>query len=494
MPPPPLRALARTGLAALCLPAAFHIAALARVIASRFACPLDLEYLEGAHVYHAWRLSHGLGLYGDPSRGFATFPYPPLFWVAIQAAAACLGFNDQAGRAVSILSMIGILAVLGWVVLRSAPSRGLGVAMAVTALAGSCAGYAYCGGSYDLTRPDTMSMLLVILAAAIARDGLMPAPRAWATAVALAASVYTKQTGLVFAFWLIAFAFWRDWRGGLRLAWMTGLLCAATFFALEVLTRGWFGRWVAYPGRQPLFPERLGSAMVILLWHAPFLPFLPVLVWWLWRRGALRPTTALWAGMLGAGVLASLLAGIKDLAWLNVWMPGVLLSWPVAFALIGDSLHRPLDQGPRRAISWGALACGSVLLVCIRHDLSSFVPGHDRWEASERLDAIVRGLSGGVVVTTAPMVAVSAGNTLQQPILATYEDARNGGMRVDYVDALVGSGARWVITTDRYKGPRAPEARMARAFEREKTFDFDVHSLAEWDHAANVVLWHKIGE
>jgi hypothetical protein len=93
------------------------------------------------------------------------------------------------------------------------------------------------------------------------------------------------------------------------------------------------------------------------------------------------------------------------------------------------------------------------------------------------------------------MVGVRAGGPAQQPILATYEDARSGGLQADYTAALVASGAHWVVTTDRYAGTeRAPELRLPRYFTRERTYDFDVHSLASWDRPKSVVLWRRTAD
>ncbi len=481
--------------AALLLPATRQVRTVAGIVRTRFGCPLDLEFLESAHVYHAWRLSRGLGLYNDPAAGFATFPYPPLYWVAIQAAAKVFGFTDQAGRAVSILSLLGFVAIMGWLVARAAPTKLLGVAFAGMAIAGICTGYPCCGGAYDLVRSDMMGMFLTVAAAAAARDGLMPPARAWLTALLLAASIYTKQTGLMFAGWIVLFAFLRDARGGMRLAWRTALLCTAPLLVLEVMTRGWFGVWILYPGKQGIQADRWIEALMGFVQHAPFVLVLPWLVPELRRRRWLRPTTALWTGMYVAGFASGLLTWLKNLCWVNVWMPELLLAWPVALMLVGDACRGLWPRGaPGRVAAWGVLGLSSALLASFHYDVGALVPGPDRWEAAERLDEIVRGLDGGVVVTTAPMVAISAGSTVEQPILPTYEDAISAGMPLDYVDALAASGAKWVITTDRYAGTdRAPEPRMTRAFSREQTFDFNVRGMSSWDHPTEVVLWRRIG-
>jgi len=479
----------------LLLPIAWHIIALGRVLCARFPCPLDIEYLESAHVYHAWRLAHGLPLYADPASGFATFPYPPLYWLALEGAAALFGFTDQAGRAVSIASLLAAMAILAWQVARTAPSRLVGAAFVAIAIAGICAGYPACDGSYDWTRSDTMAMLLTIAAAAIARDGLMPPLRALATGVALALSIYTKQSGTVFAVWLIAFAFWRDRAGGLRLAAVVVLSCAVPFAMLEAKTGGWFLVWLLYPGHQPLHSwwGAFGAPMTLVL-RAPFLPFLVWLVVALWKRRWLRPTTALWAGLLLVSVVGGALLSVKYFTVGNIWIPGLLLAWPVGLMLAGDwlSASRSQETAQTPAVTAGVLAVAGALLVPLVYDTSPFLPNADRWQAAERLDSLARGLDGGVVVATDPMVGIRAGGPVQQPILATYEDARSAGMQTDYIAALVGSGARWVLTTDRYSGTEhAPEPRMVRDFTRDRAYDFDVHSLASWDKPKNVVLWRR---
>ena len=54
------------------LPGAWQVWTLVRMLAARFAYPFDIEWMEGSHLYHAYRILHGLYLYGDPARGFAT--------------------------------------------------------------------------------------------------------------------------------------------------------------------------------------------------------------------------------------------------------------------------------------------------------------------------------------------------------------------------------------------------------------------------------------
>ena len=264
------------------------------------------------------------------------------------------------------------------------------------------------------------------------------------------------------------------------------LLCGVPFIALEVATRGWFATWIFYPGHHGLRAWLWIDAVSTFIQHAPFLLILPWLGPELNRRRRLRPTTSLWTGMFIVAVVSSALAFTKDLSWRNVWLPELFLAWPVALMILGDALR---GLGPRvvapRIAAWGSLALLSGLLASFNYDEQSLKPEADRWSAFDKLDALVRSLDGGVVVTTAPMASIRAGKTGPQPVLPAYEDAKTAGLPTDYVAALAPSGARWVITTDRYRDTdRAPEPRMPPFFERVGTLAFSVHSLSSWDAAA----------
>jgi hypothetical protein len=488
-----LRLLSAACAAILLAPAVKQVETVIAILRARFACPLDIEFLEGAHIYHAWRMAQGLPLYVDWTTGFATLPYPPLYWVAVRAAFGVFGFTDQAGRAVSIASLIVAASVLSFLAAKAAPNRLFAVAFAVIAAAGICTGYPCCGGAYDIVRSDMMSMALVVVGAALAGDGRLSSARAWAVAVALSASIYTKQTGVVFSAWVLWYALRRDARGGLHLLVAMAVLCGVPFVILEAMTRGWFATWLFYPFHHGLRSWLWIDSVAGFIQHAPFLLVLPWLVPELHRRRWLDPTTSLWTGMLIAAMVSSALAFMKGLSWRNVWMPELLLAWPVGLMLLGDALH---GLGPRVATSrfaaWGSLAVLGGVLASFHYDVASLEPTADRWSAAKALDDLVRSLDGGVVVTTDPMAAVRAGKGGPQPFLPAYDDAKTGGLPTDYVAALVTSGARWVITTDRYRDTdRAPEPRMPPFFERVRTLDFSLRSLSSWDTAGNAVLWRR---
>jgi hypothetical protein len=193
--------------------------------------------------------------------------------------------------------------------------------------------------------------------------------------------------------------------------------------------------------------------------------------------GALGPIQIKWVGLLAAAFVASLVPYSKLGGWVNVLIPVFVLSWPVALLLF-DARRR------------SAIVAAGVILLFLKYDPAAFVPSEARWHDAARLDEIVRGLDGGVVVTTSPYVAVRAGKGTEQPILQGFVDAEHGGMRVDYLEALDKSGARWVITTGRAVD-RDIVGLLERKFERERDLDVHLESLSDWDRPPPPTLWRR---
>ncbi|HEY8090228.1 MAG TPA: hypothetical protein VIF09_20345, partial [Polyangiaceae bacterium] len=140
--------------------------------------------------------------------------------------------------------------------------------------------------------------------------------------------------------------------------------------------------------------------------------------------------------------------------------------------------------------TWTALLSAAGLLQLLEYRTDDFVPSAERWQRATRLDALLRGMDGCVVVSTSPFVAIRAGKTCEQPIFQAYLDALNAGVDADYAAALTKSEASWVILTGRSAEDELPR-RLGPAFELVGEVGLGFDSMADWDHPSPSTLWHR---
>ncbi|MBA2321456.1 MAG: hypothetical protein H0V89_09895, partial [Deltaproteobacteria bacterium] len=143
------------------------LAALASLWGARLGYPFDLEWMEGGMLAHAWRIRHGLPLYGPPDADFVPFIYPPGFsWLL-----AAIGPGYAAGRAISLLGTLAAAGAAAFAVHRVTGDRVPAVWAAAVFLGTWDAG----GAFFDLARPDGAMLGLLGWSIALA---LVPGARA----------------------------------------------------------------------------------------------------------------------------------------------------------------------------------------------------------------------------------------------------------------------------------------------------------------------------
>ena len=74
---------------------------------ARDTYPFELEWFEGQTIDNAWRIVHGLPIYGPPDATFAASYYPPLFYLVTLPLIIASGWALWAARLVSWLATVG---------------------------------------------------------------------------------------------------------------------------------------------------------------------------------------------------------------------------------------------------------------------------------------------------------------------------------------------------------------------------------------------------
>jgi len=108
---------------ALAFPALAILTTLTRVFYGRLTYPRDVEWLEGSLLYQAFRLSHGLSVYGPPKSGACPLLYPPLYFLGVAGLGRVFGIDYVVGRSLSIAGFVLFCVSAGWSIVRDSSPR-----------------------------------------------------------------------------------------------------------------------------------------------------------------------------------------------------------------------------------------------------------------------------------------------------------------------------------------------------------------------------------
>ena len=339
--------------------AALAVGALVWLIARRMAYPYDLEWLEGATLWHAQRLRDGQPLYPPPSLDFVPHPYTPLYpWLLAQLGRV-FGVSYVVGRALSVAAFAGAL-VVGWRFgrrLRASP------ALATAALAIPCAAYVPTGAWIDLVRVDSVWLLLAAAGTTIAWPAQDPPNddsrhhwRPVAGALLLVAAFFAKQTAAPLMLAVAVALVVVDRRAAATFVATLAAIGLPALWLMQRATDGWFWFYIYRVHHSHPFSLLMASyvpgRLALLL-----LPALPLTAWALVRaRADVDLRYAAW--LAGVGVAVSSVAKGTWGAYTNALLPGVYfgaLFIAVAASRLVDDRH------PRRAALAWALVAATIL-------------------------------------------------------------------------------------------------------------------------------------
>jgi hypothetical protein len=457
-------------------PVRWHVVTLVRVLAARMAYPMDLEWMDGGALYHAYRWLHGLPLYTSPDR-WVPYPYPPVHYAALALLGRIFGLDYPVGRCLALAGIVVCLALLSLELLRANVGKALAAAGIALSIAAIGASFPLLGGTLDNTRPDTLALAFAVVAAFLLPEGNLGWARATAVALALSLSVYSKQTAVFFVAWILVFVTLRDRRSGFRLAISTLVISGASLAVLQASTDGWFMTWLLNTRHHEMKLSQLEGMKEL----GAFLPLLAPLLAFV--RGERRPRAWLWIGMLGASLVAGVLAFLKTGGWLNNLIAPVVLLGPVTW------LVATREPGRRWGVQAATIALTAGVLWRLEYDPSRLSPTSEQLDQARQANELVRGLDGCVAVPTYPFLPIRNGHPCPEVSSQANHDAELAGMTVDLGRALANTGARWVVLTGAY-GEAVPPGYV---FDREVPLvigDLRYYEAPDWPRKTGV--WRRI--
>jgi hypothetical protein len=471
----------------LALPGVAQLALLLYAMLARLGYPYDLEWMEGGLLAHAYRITHGLGGYVEPSIDFIPYLYTPLYPGLLAAMSPLFGLSYAVGRAVSVAAALGILALATVAIYREAERRDRSAALCGVAVAAGvmAATYPWVEAWYDLVRADTLFVcmalggLLGVRAWAHAGEGIAGHARIASAAALLALSFFCKQTGVLFVATgglLLLFLNWRRLPVYVAVAGVIGL---GGTWLLQRATGGWFWTYIYEVHQVHDFNmERFYRSFDNILFQFPVMTaiilvgLLAVAVAALARRELPRSSGGLlvWSLVFAIAVIMGAVGWGTQWAHFNAYIPAMITGGIAAGsalpALAGAiaALVRGWPTRRRAVVETGipavaAAALGAQLLAAWWSP-SDFIPTRADREAGDALIEHIRGYEGDVFIPYHPWYAHLADKPLYVHRMGLLDMSYGGSWQIHGVrEALAEARFDAVILDNRPVGREFPGLR-----------------------------------
>ena len=282
--------------------------------------PYHLEWMEGQSIDVVQRIVEGKSIYVEPSIEYVPFIYAPLYFYLSAASALIFGVDFFAARLVSLLSAIGIGAVIFcWIRKEGGDKR-----LAVISAGLFYATYILSSRWLDVARIDSLYVFLAVAALYILTHHKNYKAAIFA-GLLLSAAFFTKQNTLIIIIPLLVIGIWQRMKH-LLLALLIFLIATLLVFtAFNMATDGWFYFYIFDVPASHRIDKRFISGfwmndLLANLW--PLLILCAVGWFELWRTDRRK---ALYYLALAAGLIGTAYAGrLHRYGWTNVLIPAHL--------------------------------------------------------------------------------------------------------------------------------------------------------------------------
>lgn len=455
------------------------------VVSARIGVPFELEWMEGGMVDHVARVLDGKALYGKPEPEFIAFIYAPFYYYVSALLATITGNGYLPLRLVACLGALGSAVLIFLFVHRETASR----QFAFLALSMFAASYAAVGTWFDIARPDTLSLMLLLAGAYLLRwrDGLAGQ---FAAGVLLGLAVYAKQPNLLVALALCLLSL-IQLRSSPRFGALLGLagVLVPTTLAQQWLSHGWYWFYVVeLPGQHKLLPVMAGW----FWWHdigATAGPAFALMCFALWamRRSGDAGGFRFYATLFAALIVDSCLSRVNIGAFVNVLLPA-MAALAMGLGLAGHYLARSDGRGSLKLGLFALLVLGQFAL--LRYDPSAYLPTTTDRRIGQTLLAVARQADGPVLVLSHGDVASRAGKQASVHGMALNDIYRGGDeaeirrLEDDMRTLIGGRHYRLIVVDQEFRGFYAPA--IVDAIEAH-------YRREEFPYLGDGARWPKIG-
>jgi hypothetical protein len=391
------------------------------VAISRIDYPFELDWLEGGSLCMVARLLNGKGLYVAPSMEFVPFNYTPGYYWLAALVAGIVGPGLPALRAVAFAASLGCIGLVFVIARRHAGSPFAGF----LAAGFYAATFRHAGAWFDVARPDSLLVLLLLLAAflSLGRDGIR-----WQLGAALAfvAAFAVKQNALAVAVvWGAGLGYANRFapKRFLPVAVLLAAGCVGFVAVLSGVTGGWFWYYVfRVPSHHPFLPRQAWW-----FWTSGLAGTVPVacaFALFLMLDGWFRPgRSTLWVAVaLGAGAVLAAFLPIVRAGYANNLMP-LMAALALAFGIGFCRLERAVADRPsaRFALCLASILQFGVLAYPVSRQIPSTADRISGFELVQRIGEH----RGDVFVPSHGYLAMMAGKEPHAHMLAMTDVMRD---------------------------------------------------------------------
>lgn len=401
------------------------------VALSRMGYPFDLEWMEGGAVDHVRWILAGRALYGKPTLEFVPFAYTPLYYYLSAGVAYVLGVGFTPLRLISFLASLGCFAIIYLWVRRETRGALFGVLAA-----GMFAATFRLGGAWlDLARVDTLFLLLLLSALYTLRrrqDAQARLAHSILAGLLIVLAFQAKQTALVVALPLMAYALLTDARRAWAFIGTVVVGVAGSVLVLNYLCNGWYNYYVFdLPRRHAIVPSVWTGFWTHDVFLALFIVCLATIAF-LATLAVNRPAKSqrpgrseLWfyLAAFGGMLAASWGSRLSDGGYNNVLLP----AYAILSIGFGLGVHNLLEWAARLSPSRQQMASLYLFLLCLiqfftlRYVPWEQIPTQADLESGYRVVRAIAQLDGDVFIPYHGNLSVMAGKPSHASAMGLFD-------------------------------------------------------------------------
>ncbi len=392
------------------------------VVFSRINYPFNLEWVEGLAVDHIKMILDGGRMYVPPSLEFIPFNYTPLYFYVSAFLSKITGVSFLPVRLLSFFSSLGCFYVIFLIVNKETERPFYGFVSAGL----FAATFAASGSWFDLARPDSFYLFLILASAYYVKFG-RSVTASFAAGILISLAFLTKQSAIVIAAPLALYYVFVNWRHAVVFSFTAFAVIGGSILLIDHLHDGWFSYYIFELPSQ--YSSRLVRSRITTFWTVDILGVLPYafglsLFYLVSQQINFRNRNLIFYLLLSSGmVLASWLPRLQGGGYLN----SLFFVYAVISILFGLGLHQLLEivgesnANRREPLKVFILLLSFIQFIILLYNPFNHIPDKRDLEAGSHFIKTISEIEGEVFIPSQSSLPSLAGKRSFAHPWSTYD-------------------------------------------------------------------------